>query len=253
MKPIKMIATDLDGTLLQADKSISRQTFSALEKCRQGGIKLVYATGRGSTASYIVPPDLFDAGITQNGGMIHLGEKLISSISIDYKISMVFLDACTKKGLKASSEFEGIHYSNFDCEKEWPGSNINFKIVDYLEHKLNAEKLYVVIKTSEEEDFVLNNLPDELYLSLARDGLGMIMHRDATKGKALEKLAGIWNIDRSEIIAFGDDTNDIDMLQYAGSGIAMSNAVEEVKAAADFITKSNDEDGIAIWLKENLH
>ena len=247
-----MLVTDLDGTLLKDDKTISRETIAALEICRKSGIKLVYATGRGGTAKYMVPSDFFDAGITQNGGVIHLGEKLIGSIFISHKTSMSFLLACTKRGLKATSESEGIHFSNFDCQKEWPGSGIPFKIVDFNSHDLDAEKLYVIINNDEEERFVVNNLPDELYLSLARDGLGMIMHREATKGRAVEKLAALWKIDRSEIVAFGDDINDIDMLTYAGMGIAMSNAVEEVKASTAFVCPSNKEDGIAQWIKEKL-
>jgi hypothetical protein len=80
----------------------------------------------------------------------------------------------------------------------------------------------------------------------------MVMHRDATKSRAIAELAGIWGINRKEIAAFGDDFNDLDMFEYAGIGVAMSNAVSEAKAAADFICGSNDEDGVARWLEENI-
>jgi hydroxymethylpyrimidine pyrophosphatase-like HAD family hydrolase len=65
-------------------------------------------------------------------------------------------------------------------------------------------------------------------------------------------LAKIWNIEPSEIAAFGDDLNDIDLLRYAGYGVAMENALDEVKAVADYICDTNDNDGVAKWLEDNM-
>ena len=83
---------------------------------------------------------------------------------------------------------------------------------------------------------------------VARDGMAMIMNKEATKSKAVEKLAKDWGINQSEIVAFGDDINDIDMLTYVGIGVAMGNAVNEVKDIADEICLSNEEDGIVEWI-----
>ena len=77
----------------------------------------------------------------------------------------------------------------------------------------------------------------------------MVMHKDATKAKAIEELARIWGISQSEIVAFGDDLNDIDMLSYAGISVAMGNALDEVKAVADFICETCDNDGVAKWIE----
>jgi hydroxymethylpyrimidine pyrophosphatase-like HAD family hydrolase len=104
--------------------------------------------------------------------------------------------------------------------------------------------------SAEDAVFIRQNMPDSMYLTVARDGLGMIMHRDATKSKAVAKLAKMWNIKESEIAAFGDDLNDIDMLTCAGVGVAMKNALVEVKAVADYICDTNDNDGVAKWLEE---
>ena len=250
--PVKMIVTDLDGTLLRTDKSISERTIAVLNQCRKAGIKVVCATGRGASAEKVAPLELFDARITQNGGLIVMGNKIVSISLINHKAARPFLMACDKKMLKTVSETGGIHYTNFDCDTEWPGSGIKFKIVDFSQHDMDAEKLCVLINNPEEAQFVESHLPEELYLSLARDGLGMIMNRDATKAKALTCLARIWNIEPGEIAAFGDDQNDIDMLQYAGIGVAMGNALAEVKAAADYICQSNDEDGLAEWITNTL-
>ncbi|MCL2548660.1 MAG: HAD family hydrolase, partial [Symbiobacteriaceae bacterium] len=97
---------------------------------------------------------------------------------------------------------------------------------------------------------ITQHLSMEMYLVVDRVGFAMIMHREATKAAAVAELARIWGIDAADIVAFGDDLNDIDMLNHAGVGVAMGNAVEEVKAIADYICPSNEEDGLARWLQE---
>ena len=146
-----------------------------------------------------------------------------------------------------------MHYSNFDVDKVWPETGTKmWELVDFSTHATDIEKINVDSVTMEDIIFVEQNMTDNMYLRVARDGLGMIMHRDATKSKALAELARIWGVSQSEIVAFGDDLNDIDMLTYAGVGVAMGNALEEVKVTADFICLSNNEDGVAKWIEENI-
>jgi hydroxymethylpyrimidine pyrophosphatase-like HAD family hydrolase len=78
------------------------------------------------------------------------------------------------------------------------------------------------------------------------------MHRDATKAKAVAAVANYLDIEQTEIVAFGDDANDIDLLQYCGVSVAVSNAINEVTAVADHICDDNDNDGVAKWLEENV-
>ena len=98
--------------------------------------------------------------------------------------------------------------------------------------------------------FIEDNLPESLYLSVARDSLAMIMHKGATKAKAIAELSRYWSISESEIVVFGDDVNDIDMLSSAGIGVAMGNAIDKVKAIADYICNDCDMDGVARWIEE---
>ncbi|WP_419151931.1 HAD-IIB family hydrolase [Aeribacillus alveayuensis] len=72
------------------------------------------------------------------------------------------------------------------------------------------------------------------------------------KAVGLQKIASYYNIPQERIIAFGDEDNDLEMLQYAGLGVAMGNAIPEVKAAANYVTKTNEEDGVALFLQEVL-
>jgi len=247
----KMIVADLDETLLRSDKSVSLYTRSILTKCRELGIKVVYATGRGGSADRVVPAELFDGRITMNGAVIRVDEVIIHNTLIPYKVARPILMACDKYGLKTASEISGMHYSNFITSDEWPNIK-NYEIVDFSRHEIDAEKLYAIVKNSDDINFIKNHIPNSLYVTVSKDMLAQIMHIDATKSKAIAKLAGFWDIRQSEIIAFGDDLNDIDMLSYAGIGIAMENAHNEVKAVADQICLNNNENGVAEWIKENI-
>ena len=248
---IKMIASDLDGTLLRTDKSISDYTKSTLNKCREADIKVVYATGRGGSAEHRAPSKLFDGRIVMNGAIAIADNEVVYSCLIPYKVARPLLIACHQRGLKTTSELSGMHYSNFDVFAEWQ-TETSFQIIDFAQHDIDAEKLYAVIRNSDDIEFIEKHLPDELYLTVSRDNLAQVMHKDATKSKAIAKLARFWDIAQSEIVAFGDDLNDIDMLSYAGIGVAMGNALDEVKAVADFVAPNNDEDGVAVWLTKNV-
>jgi len=251
---IKMIVTDLDGTLLKTDKTISESTKNILRKCREKGIKIVYATGRGGSAKRVVPSELFDGMITMNGAVAMVNDVVIYECLIPYQTARPVLMACEERGIKITSENSGMHYSNFAVSDFWPAIT-NFKIVDFAQHELDAEKIYSPNPRLEEKLFIEKLLPGDLYLVMSSDVTGallQIMHRDATKSKAVSKLARLWGVEQSEIVAFGDDFNDVDMLMYAGIGVAMGNAVDEVKAVSDCTCRTNDEDGLAMWINENI-
>lgn len=249
---IKMVVFDLDGTLLRTDKSISERTKEVLRRCQNKGIKTVYATGRGSSADVVVPSELFDGKITMNGSVAKMVDEAVYSSLIPCLTARPFLMACNERGLKMTSEITGKHYTNFTIPDEWTDVVNNWKITDFSIHERDAEKIYTYDLTPEDIAFITKILPDDLYMVMAVDGLAMIMHKDATKAKAVSALAERWEIVQSEIASFGDDLNDIDLLAHAGISVAMGNALESVKAAADHICDTNDNDGVAKWLEENI-
>ena len=249
-----MIATDLDGTLLRTDKTISEYVRTILNECHKKGIKVVYATGRGGTAERVAPSKYFDGRITMNGAIAKVGDALIYDRLIPFKTARPILTACNKHGIKITSEISGMHYSNFVVSDLW--SNIsNFELVDFLLHDKDAEKIYTPNSTQEDRLFIEKLLPDNLYFVVTADGngfLGQIMHNEATKAKAVAALAQYWNISMSDVVAFGDDYNDIDMLSFSGISVAMGNAVNELKTIADYICLSSVEDGLAKWVEEHI-
>jgi Cof subfamily protein (haloacid dehalogenase superfamily) len=247
---IKMIVTDLDHTLLQTDGSISEYTKTTLAKHRRLGIKIVYATGRGGSAEEVAPSELFDGRIINNGAVTFADEDIYKHL-ISYQDARPLLMACDRCGFKVTTQIGAMHYTNFDFFLVWPYMK-NFEIVDFSNHELDAEKIIITVVSHEDAEFIKEYLTDNMYLTVARDRLGMIMHRDATKSKAIAELARIWGITPCEIVAFGDDLNDIDMLAYAGIGVAMGNALDEVKSITDHICDTNDSDGVAKWLEKNV-
>ena len=217
----KMIVTDLDGTLLRDDKTVSEGAMSALHRCRDAGIKTIFATGRGENsvcgAERVVPAGLFDGYILNNGALAVAGEDIVYSCFVANEMIEPLLAVCGELGLEHGFSRHGAEtgkFWTFGCSPE---------ISTLIDARLDAN----------------------LHLKVARDGLGQVMHKDATKANAVAALARNWNIAQSEIVAFGDDLNDIDLLNYVGVGVAIANALEEVKSVADYICDTNENDGVA--------
>jgi len=143
-------------------------------------------------------------------------------------------------------------YANFDAGQIWPG-------VQYIKtgnfHELQnviTDKVIVEAHSIDEMEEFKKYISGDFYLQLSGNQIAMIMNKQATKTNGIRLLAEQYEISLEQIIAFGDDYNDIDMLQSCGKGIAVSNALVEVKNIADEICNSNDQDGVAKWLDENI-
>ena len=251
MSTIKMVVTDLDGTFLQSDGSISERTISAFKRCREIGLKVAYATGRGATSTMIVPSKLFDGFVRCNGATAHDGDTLIQSSLIDIDAVRPLLLAFVENGFEIVAECSNVHCSTFNVSERW-GWIIDSKIVDFNTFSGKAEKIYAASNCADVRKLLDTYTPSDYYSNSSNDGFSFVMHKDATKSKAVNALATRWGIKSDEIVAFGDDTNDIDLLEYCGIGVAMGNALDNVKAVANEICDTNNNDGIAKWLEENL-
>ena len=249
--PIKMIVTDLDGTLLRDDKTISERTLAVLKRCRARGIKVAYATGRGSTDLALAPPELFDGRVRCNGAEAYIGKTLVYDRLIPISNMFPLLIAADGAGVEIAAEVEGVHYANFNVTAKWPWIP-HYRNVNEVTDDFKAQKIYAVAERSEVAELIKKRLPPGFYLSVSRDGLAMVMHDGAIKSRAVTALAESWGIDPAEIVAFGDDANDVDLLQFAGTGVAMGNAIDDVKAAADCVCDTNESDGVAKWIEENV-
>jgi len=247
---IKMIVTDLDGTLLRDDKTVSERTLETFRKCREQGIRVVYATGRSDSVKTLLPVEAFDGYVTTNGARAYENDILIYNRLISPQIAHPYLAGAVQAGVNIAAQLDGKHYANFNISELWSWLKNDF--TDFETYNTESEKIYSQIEDPEVLRFLRDTLPEELYMVVARDNLAMIMHRDAVKSKAVMALAEHWGIAASEIAAFGDDLNDIDMLTCCGIGIAMGNALKEVKDVAGYICGTNENDGVAKWIEEHI-
>jgi Cof subfamily protein (haloacid dehalogenase superfamily) len=248
---IKMVVTDLDETLLRTKKSISQYTIDVINRVRNQGIKIIFATARGNSAKSLVPYELFDGYVFLNGAKAYVNNRLIYDRTILSDIFLPFLQELSNKNLKVAAEIEGVHYANFNVKEQWSYID-NFVITDYVNVQGSADKLYVIIEDLNQIDMITSLLPKELYLNVSRDNLAMIMHREATKCNGVLEVAKQFNISKREIVAFGDDINDKEMLLSFGLGVAMGNSIDEIKMIADYICDTNDNDGVAKWLEKKM-
>ncbi|WP_164995913.1 Cof-type HAD-IIB family hydrolase [Miniphocaeibacter massiliensis] len=248
---VKMIVMDLDCSLFRDDKSISDFTLKTLSKYQSNGFKVAYATARGSSVKVMLPDYNFSGYVLMNGAAAFNGDSYVYKKRVSMDIARDILLKSSSYGLKTAAVTGDKHFADFDVNKEW-GNIKNYEIVDFSNLEEDVEKLYMVVSGNEDVKFLESLIPEGLYMTVSRDNLAQIMNEEATKFKAISKLADFWNIDVSEVVAFGDDLNDLDMLKNCGVGVAMENALDEVKKVADYICGSNENDGIANWLIENI-
>ena len=248
---IRMIVTDLDGTLLRKDKTISEYTASIFQCCSNNGIKIVFATARPIRAVKMLGLNLHsDASVYHNGAVITIGDELFQETGIGYESAKVLLHSAVRmKGMKVAAEIDDVLYANFDTSTVWPGVHAVRTDFAHLPEK-SVDKIIFITADRCEISEIEKLLDEDLYWEISENEVLMVMNKNARKKNATSALASHFGISLSEIAAFGDDYNDIEMIRDCGSGVAVANAIDEVKAVADYICQSNDEDGVAKWIEE---
>ncbi len=250
---IKMIVTDLDRTLLRDDKTISGYTEKTLLELKKRGIPFVIATARPIRAvrqwlSFL----RYDAAVFHNGAVIMAGERTIAKYGIPKPERIVTAMLRDKPDRKISVESNDRMFSNMAAEELWPGERY-VKTTDFREIAgLIADKILISAGTPEEMAALEPYTPEGAYLQLSENTIAMMMNRAATKLNGIRLLAERYGIGLSETAAFGDDYNDMDMLNACGMGVAVENALPEVKAAANGGGGRKEEDGGARWIRENV-
>lgn len=257
MKNCKLLLFDLDGTLLRTDKSISKTTLETLQKCRQKGILIGISTSRGeqNTLSFIeeLQPDIL---IASGGALVKYKDNYIfkAEFSKEQTRQMIAL-ARTVCGIDCEITIDTInsHYWNYKIDPKKQNDNWGDSIyTDFKDFDENSLKMCVEI-FEDSQARQLQKLLEQCDCIRFSDGYWYkFTKKSATKENAIMELCSACNIKTDEIIAFGDDYADIGMLQLCGTGIAMGNAINEVKKQADLVIGSNDDDGIAEYLSATI-
>lgn len=258
----KLIAIDMDGTLLTPELEISKETIQVVRKVIDKNVIVTLSTGRMYPAAlpFANMLQLDVPLITCNGSLIKCAKtgKEYYKKAIEPEYCKEIIEYCVNNRLSLSV------YKDDDIfiEKD----SINLPIHDHMD---KAEPIVVenmndlidhsIIKIlfNSEDKFdleyhtkILNELyKDKVNFYFSLPYFVEVVNKDANKRNALESLANKFNIKREEIIAIGDNYNDMDMIQYAGLGVAMDNAPDYLKDIADYVTLSNDEDGVRYVLE----
>ena len=246
---IKMIATDLDGTLLRSDKTISPYTKDVLQQCRARGVKLVFATARPChNALELTEGIAVDGMVATNGAFVYAGETLLHEHAMPVEISRALLAE-----LAAYSGATHLSARKRDgCYKTHPAHKTDI-LYDFTQ-PLNDTIAHMSFRTKDAAfaESLISAYPQLEIHRVTGELLYDIGPQGCTKAAGLTVLSEHFGISPAEIAAFGDDHNDVDMLAYAGTGVAMANAIDEAKAAANCICASNENDGVARWLEEHI-
>lgn len=271
---VKLMAFDLDGTLLNEEKQISKRSYNALEAAGKAGIEIVPATGRlykGLPAELKALPFLRYV-IAGNGAAVleEPGDKLIyqADLSLEmadrilsYLEGFPVLYCCFSKNRALINR---IFYEQM--ERYMPNPYIRkqmlamYEPVEDFRRKLwekggDIQKIQLLFQDLELRKKMLEELPElfsGIAVSSSLENNIEINHKNANKGAGLKALCSHLGITLSECMAFGDGTNDISMLKMAGIGIAMGNAEMAVKRIADHVALTNVKDGVAVEIERIL-
>jgi Cof subfamily protein (haloacid dehalogenase superfamily) len=248
-----VLAADLDDTLLRSDHQLSPRTLDALRRWRIAGGHVVVATGRPTrSVAAALPPDLHDIPwITYNGAeIVHNGACVFADpITIDATRTIVELARSLMPESVVGLEVDGALYLNRVMARPAP-----YRVADLLDVAIRPAAKILLFHTdaSAAGDLLAQLPPGTRGMVSVKYQLVQILAASADKAAALRFLVERWGLSMDNVVAFGDDVNDVDMVAAAGYGVAVANAVAEVLAVADCITLSNDEDGVAAVVERLL-
>lgn len=247
---MKAIITDLDRTLLRTDKSVSEYTCAVLKKCRDRGMLIMAATARPERAILTYQRQVgFDAVTTLNGARIILSDKVMENGIAPYSAEDILKKVTAIPNVTLSMETGDGIYANVSIP-EW--NAIVFEGFPALPTESIIYKILLSSEGNAIQPDVERSLTSDTYMTVAEGKLIQIMSTAATKWNGIKTMLRAVGIDKSEVVYFGDDNDDIEPIKNCGTGVAVSNAIREVLDIADFVTESNDMDGVARYIEKNL-
>lgn len=261
----KLIVSDMDGTLLGDNHKITEENKIALSKALDKGIKIVPASGRiyNSAKEHFDFLDINIPLIACNGAIIKETKtnKLIYKNNIPNDICLKIIDIFEKNKIYYQLYSENtMMCKNLGKEdqkktkerlKNFFNDDINVYFGDDLKEEAAKHKILKIIAIDDHDMDKLKRVKKDLEAVEDIETTSSwynnveIMHKGVNKGEALKALLKYIKIDKEEVIAFGDNYNDLPMLELAGMGVVMENADEKVKEKGDYITSKNTESGVA--------
>ncbi|MDO4487675.1 MAG: Cof-type HAD-IIB family hydrolase [Eubacteriales bacterium] len=265
-KKIRLIAMDLDGTLNNDEKAITRETKEMLMRAADDGVTLCLASARPAPGLYRECDELL---MREKGGMLmsYNGGCIVDAASgeVLYRASMPFNE--TKEVLTKLKELpvtvildDGVRFyvedkNGYKVQYEASNNRMELTEVNDLARDITFSPVKILMSVDPEiidgiKAEIAAFLPEDLTVTQTAPFYLEVIPKTINKGAGLREICRILGIGIENTISFGDSENDIPMILAAGTGVAMGNASDEVKSKADFVTLSNNEDGIAFALKK---
>lgn len=267
---IKLIISDMDGTLLKNDLSVSNNNLEAIKKIREKGIKFLVATGRPDQLmkEYVDLLGLNEPFIMYNGTVIghpfmetRVYEKHLSTTDayeiINYMESNdILYMVYTKDAIISKPHYRSDFFKKRNDKLDVTHQS-NIVDIDNFKEKISDYKIIKVLAIEKNEtkyNQMKRDLEKNKNLSVVKSQNSFLDINPAgtSKGIALSHLADYYQISKDEIIVFGDQDNDVPMFEFVTTSVAMNNANDNVKKHASKVTLSNEEDGFAVWINENI-
>lgn len=250
---IKIAFFDIDGTVKNhIDGNISESTRRALGHLKDQGVILAAATGRPLSMCDEIRPLGFDVFITSNGGHVKYGEHVIHKVPMNPQTLQNVIDFAERENHGLSFYTEELSMSNVQNPNILKALKETLSLNDYprINQASIQEEVFLLCLFADDE-MVKKYIQSFPRLTFRRwhPFILNVLEEDISKSLAIRKVLEYFNFRPTEAIAFGDGSNDLDMLEAVGMGIAMGNAGEQLKNAADYVTKASTEDGIEFALK----
>lgn len=255
---IKMLVLDIDGTIYRKNFSASPAVIETLRSLVKDGIKVVLATGRMFCATLPIAEEigLKEPVICYQGGYIkecRKNGKILLKKNVPENQAREIIEILRKHEIHCNVYIDDglvVEDDNETIKRYTDERNVRYKVIESFDDmKLeNINKILAIDTDTEKIKKIQQELsdkyPDDLYIIRSTPHFCEISNKDATKGNAIRYLAKLWNIKKEEIMAVGDQDNDIEMLKAAGIAVAMGNGTEELKKIADYVTDTVDNDGV---------
>lgn len=252
---IRLILMDLDDTLLRSDKTISDRSAQTLRRCREAGVLVGFCTARGeyNCLSFIhqIEPDCV---ISSGGALVrHRGETVYSTVLSENSVAAL-LQAAHRlaPGCPLSADALDGHYRNVVPSERIIGSWGEVRPMDASAFRQPVYRLCMELPDEQTAAQIAASVEGCDWLPFSGGQWYKFSRSGGTKENGVRQLCRALDIPPSEVIAFGDDFSDAGMLCLCGTGVAMGNAIDAVKRAADAVTDNNDADGVARYLEDHL-
>lgn len=262
----KLIAFDIDGTVLNDEGELTPRTEAALKSAIAAGIKVISATGRMYPSAR---PILRQIGITSpcvvyNGAQVRdpVSEDIVFELALDSELTSDVLSFFHKNNWYAQI----YHEDKLLVEDDGDERCRYYEMVSRIKavplgkrfwdfNGPSVKMLGIAFESDVYQDMVkrtVEEFGDRLYTAESQDAFIEMVHHDVNKARSLARVAKVLDIEQKDILAFGNGANDREMLAWAGVGVAMDNAPSRVKDCADMTAPDNDSDGVAVIIEKLL-